>query len=67
MMMNAMIEAVAWVAIASAAAGSQPERPWMRLASAGSPIQPRPSEARVIPAGWPRCSGRVIVPRDGPA
>ena len=50
MMMNAMIEAVAWVAIASAAAGSHRNAPWMRLASAGSPIQPRPSEARVIPS-----------------
>ncbi|HTG49067.1 MAG TPA: hypothetical protein VL915_01170 [Gemmatimonadales bacterium] len=50
MMMNAMIEAVAWVAIASAAAGSHRNAPRMRLASAGSPIQPRPSEARVIPS-----------------
>ena len=50
MMMNAMIEATAWVAIASAAAGQPRKPPWMRLASAGSPIQPRPSEARVIPS-----------------
>ncbi len=50
MMMNAMTEATAWVAMAATAAGSQAKTPSIRPASAGSPIQPRPSEARVMPS-----------------
>jgi len=50
MMMKAMIEAVAWVAMVAATAGSQRKPPWIRLASAGSPIQPSPSEAKVMPS-----------------
>ena len=50
MMMKAMMDATAWVAITAAWAGSQANAPSITWASAGSPIQPSPREASVIPS-----------------
>ena len=50
MMLKAMTDATAWVAMVAAGSGSQAKPPSIRRASAGSPIQPRPREARVMPS-----------------